>query len=85
MTEGYAPLKKEVALLGTITKLYEQQQYMYDKKVHVVTDRIVSINQPWIRPIVRGRTKKPTEIGAKLGLSINEQGYAGNEDESCEV
>lgn len=29
-----------------------QQQYMYDNKVHSVPDRIVSISQPYIRPIV---------------------------------
>ena len=53
----------------TIYKLYEQQQYMYQNKVHSVENRIVSISQPWIRPIVRGKTKAPVEFGAKLGRS----------------
>ena len=51
----------------TIYKLYEQQQYMYQNKVHSVENRIVSISQPWIRPIVRGKTKAPVEFGQKLG------------------
>ena len=40
------------ARLVVIRKLYEQQKYMYDHKVHSVPDRIVSISQPYIRPIV---------------------------------
>lgn len=37
--------------LATIRTLVEQQQYMYENKVHSVPDRIVSISQPYIRPI----------------------------------
>ena len=54
MEAGYTPASKEISLLMTIYKLYEQQQYMYQNKVHSVENRIVSISQPWIRPIVRG-------------------------------
>ena len=57
MEEGYAPTSKEISLLMTIYKLYEQQQYMYQNKVHSVENRIVSISQPWIRPIVSGKNK----------------------------
>lgn len=39
-------------------------------------DRIVSISQPYIRPIVRGKAKNPTEFGAKLDMSIDEYGMA---------
>ena len=60
--------------LETIRTLIEQQQYMYDNKVHSVPDRIVSISQLYIRPIVRG--KAPVEFGAKLDLSIDENGIA---------
>lgn len=60
--------------LVTIKTLVEQQKYMYDNKVHSVTDRIVSISQPYIRPIVRGKAKAPVEFGAKLDLSIDENG-----------
>jgi IS5 family transposase len=75
MAEGYAPGKKEIPLLLTIYKLYEQQKYMYKNKVHSVDDRIVSISQPWLRPIVRGKTKMPVEFGAKFDLSLDENGY----------
>lgn len=62
--------------LATIRTLVEQQQYMYENKVHSVPDRIVSISQPYIRPIARGKAKAPVEFGAKLDLSIDENGIA---------
>ena len=34
-------------------------------------NRIVNIHQPWVRPIVRGKTAVLTEFGAKVELSIN--------------
>ena len=74
MQDGYAPTLKEIPLLLTIYKLYEQQQYMYQNKTHSVDNRIVSIAQPWIRPIVRGKTKSPVEFGAKFDLSIDDNG-----------
>lgn len=49
---------------------------MYDNKVHSVPDRIVNISQPYIRPIVRGKAKSPVEFGAKLDMSIDENGIA---------
>ena len=76
MSEGYAPDAKDTDLILTIFKLYEQQKYMYDNKIHKVENRIVSIHQPWIRPIVRGKVKAPVEFGAKLDLSIDSTGYA---------
>lgn len=76
MSEGYAPNRKEIKHLLTIFKLYEQQKHMYKSKVHSVADRIVSISQPWLRPIVRGKVKTPVEFGAKFDLSLDENGYA---------
>ena len=46
---------KQVRRIAVIDKVYEQQKYMYENKVHSVPDRIVSISQPYIRPIVRGK------------------------------
>ena len=58
--------------LGTIRKIYEQQKYMYDNRTHSVPDRIVSVSQPFIRPIVRGKAGKPVEFGAKLDISVSD-------------
>ena len=40
---------------------------MYKRQVE---DRIVSISQPDIRPIVRGKSKAKTEFGAKISVSV---------------
>ena len=68
--------EKQENRLDVIKELYEQQKYMYDNKTHKVKDRIVSISQPYIRPIVRGKAKAPVEFGAKLDMSIDEKGIA---------
>lgn len=58
---------------------------MYDNCVHSVPNRIVSISQPYIRPIVRGKGKAPTEFGAKLDLSIDDSGMARIEKQSFDA
>lgn len=68
--------EKEKQLLTVIRTVYDQQKYMYENNVHTVPDRIVSISQPYIRPIVRGKAKAPVEFGAKLDLSVDENGIA---------
>lgn len=67
---------KQAGRLAVIDKVYEQQKYMYENKVHAVPGRIVSISQPYIRPIVRGKAAAPVEFGAKMGLSLDEKGMA---------
>lgn len=62
--------EQQLNRLATIRMLHKQQQYMYDNKCHSVMDRIVSLSQPWLRPIVRGKTKTPVEFGAKLDISV---------------
>ena len=39
-------------------------------RTHSVPDRIVSVSQPFVRPIVRGKAGKPVEFGAKLDISV---------------
>ena len=85
MSDGYALERKEISLYLTIITLYEQQKYMYDNKTHSVEHRIVSITQPWLRPIVRGKVKAPVEFGAKLDLSIDDEGYSRIEKISFEA
>ena len=68
--------EKQKNRLYVLQELYEQQKYMYENKTHSVKDRIVSISQPYIRPIVRGKAKSPVEFGAKIDMSIDENGMA---------
>jgi hypothetical protein len=64
----------DAQMLDILETLYAQQQYMFESKTHSVENRIVSISQPYIRPIVRGKAKSPVEFGAKLDLSVDETG-----------
>ena len=60
---------KQLEYLAVIRKLYEQQREMYENNTHRVDDRIVSLHQPWVRPIVRGKTAVAVEFGAKVALA----------------
>jgi hypothetical protein len=42
---------------------------MYEERTHKVDNRIVSISQPHIRPIVRGKVNAPVEFGAKAATA----------------
>ena len=57
-------------LYWIIQELYRQQKHMYDTKRHQVEHRIVSISQPHVRPIVRGKAGRDVEFGAKASLSL---------------
>jgi transposase, IS5 family len=61
--------------LLVISELYRQQLHMYKERSHQIEDRIVSIRQPHIRPIVRGKVKARVEFGAKIAVSMT-KGYA---------
>ncbi len=71
---GVALSCSDAQMLETLQALYAQQQYMFTNNTHSVVNRIVSISQPYIRPIVRGKAKSPVEFGAKLDLSVDETG-----------
>lgn len=43
---------------------------MHENYCHLVPNRIVSLSQPFLRPIVRGKAKAPVEFGAKLDISV---------------
>jgi hypothetical protein len=62
-------------MLHVIRTLHEQQREMYDNRTHTVSDRIVSLSQPHVRPIVRGKASAPVEFGAKIAMSLVD-GYA---------
>jgi len=62
--------KSEIIKLETIKEVYRQQKYMYEEDVRKVKNRIVSINQPYVRPIVRGKAGKQVEFGCKLLTSV---------------
>ena len=77
--------------LAVIPVVYQQQKEMYDNRTHSCQDRIVSLEQPHVRPIQRGKRPNPTEFGQKLHLSVVdgftylEQTSWSNFNESCDL
>lgn len=65
------PLKaRDHKYLLVIREVYRQQRQMYDLKENRVDDRIVSIHQPHVRPMVRGKASAKVEFGPKISLSM---------------
>jgi transposase, IS5 family len=65
------PLKhREQKYLLVLHTVYEQQDQMHRTHTKSVPHRIVSIHQPHVRPIVRGKDKAKVEFGSKLQVSL---------------
>ena len=60
---------RQYKMLLVAAEVYRQQLWMYENKKQSIEDRIVSLSQPHIRPIVRGKAGKTVEFGAKLSVS----------------
>jgi IS5 family transposase len=60
--------------LLVVAEVYRQQQWIYENRTSRIDGRIVSLSQPHIRPIVRGKAGTSVEFGAKLSASIRD-GY----------
>ena len=65
---------RQYKMLLVVATVDQQQLSMYENKQQRVDDRIVSLTQPHIRPIVRGKAGTPVEFGAKLSVSYR-NGY----------
>jgi len=76
--------KKDHKYLLVINTLFEQQFRMFREGSHKVEHRIVSIHQPHVRPIVRGKTNAYVEFGAKINVSMM-NGFAFLDDLSWEA
>ena len=59
--------------LLVVGEVYRQQHEMYCERKHKVDQRNVSISQPHIRPIIRGKVSAAVEFGAKV--SFQNGGY----------
>jgi transposase, IS5 family len=58
--------QKDAEIFKTIKIIYQQQKHHFDNPKAKISDRIVSIYKPYIRPIVRGKENKPVEFGIKV-------------------
>nr|WP_239530265.1 IS5 family transposase [Sporolactobacillus spathodeae] len=71
LTEKDAHLfEKQEQIINTAQLIYEQQNEMYRTKKHRVDHRIVSFDQPYVRPIQRGKAKAATEFGPKFEITV---------------
>lgn len=62
--------RRELKYFYVIQTLFDQQLQMYRNRTHRIEDRIVSIHQPHVRPIVRGKSQARVEFGSKIHASI---------------
>ena len=78
LVEKHSPLfslsKRDWHLIRVIAELWRQQREMYRSRTHSIEDRIVSIYQPHVRPMPRGKDKAATEFGSKQ-LVMLKDGY----------
>jgi transposase, IS5 family len=62
--------RHELKYFFVIQTLFQQQKEMYQNGVHSIDDRIVSIHQPHVRPMVRGKSQAKVEFGSKIHISL---------------
>lgn len=62
--------RRQYKTLLVISEVLRQQQWMHTHRSTRIDDRIVSISQPHVRPIKRGKTGADTEFGAKISISL---------------
>lgn len=62
--------KRQYKILLVIAEVYRQQLWMFENKKNSIENRIVSLSQPHIRPIIRGKAGKAVEFGAKLSVGL---------------
>jgi hypothetical protein len=66
--------KRDWKLLQVIHEVHRQQQQMYTEDKRSIEHRIVSIYQPHVRPMPRGKDRVHTEFGSKQ-LVMQKDGY----------
>ena len=59
-----------------ISELVRQQTILYHADSRSIPDRIVSLCQAHIRPIVRGKARCNVEFGAKISICVTSEGFA---------
>jgi hypothetical protein len=69
------------ARLTNFEEISKQQREHFDNPSEPIKDRIVSVRQPHVRPIVRGKAGSEVEFGQKISLSVID-GYTFIENQS---
>jgi hypothetical protein len=61
--------------LLVVSELVRQQTILYHADNRSIPDRIVSLCQAHVRPIVRGKARCNVEFGAKISISVTGEGF----------
>ena len=64
--------KHQLKYLQVIHQVYGQQKEMHTDHTHSTPHRIVSIHQPHVRPMVRGKAGSNIEFGSKIGVCVHD-------------
>lgn len=59
-----------------VSEMVRQQRILYHADTRSIKDRIVSLTQPHLRSIVRGKARSNVESGAKVSISVTGGGFA---------
>ena len=62
--------KRDQKIYWVLQLIHSQQTEMYKNKTNRIPNRVVNIYQPYVRPIVRGKTKTNVEFGSKINISL---------------
>ncbi len=63
--------KHQLKYLQVVNEVHRQQKEMYTNRTHSTPNRIVSIHQPHVRPMVRGKAGSDVEFGSKIGVCVH--------------
>ena len=63
---------RQYRTLLVVSEVFRQQQWMYEQRSSRIDDRIVSLAQPHVRPIIRGKAGGTVEFGPKLSASCSD-------------
>ncbi len=64
--------RHELKYLQVVNQVYRQQREMHTTKTHSIANRIVTIHQPHVRPMVRGKAGSDVEFGSKIGVCVHD-------------
>ena len=64
--------RHQLKYLQVIHEVHRQQKEMHTDHTHSTTNRIVSIHQPHVRPMVRGKAGSNVEFGSKIGVCVHD-------------
>jgi hypothetical protein len=66
--------------LLVVSELVRQQKVLYHSDSRSIPDRIVSLYQSHIRPIVRGKARSNVEFGVIISISVTGDGFVFSTD-----